>query len=170
MVPLLSFWVTGWGHRIGDVLMTLADRLEADLKKAMRAGDAVRVSTIRLARAAIHNLAIERGRPPTDEEIVEVLRHEMKRRREAIEAYTKGRRDDLVRKESLELAILTEYVPAPLSTDELQRIVVDAIAQVEAKEPRDVGRVMAVVMPKVKGRADGNAVSQLVRELLGAGR
>jgi uncharacterized protein YqeY len=150
--------------------MTLADRLEADLKKAMRAGDAVRVSTIRLARAAIHNLAIERGRPPTDEEIVGVLTHEMKRRREAIEAYTKGRRDDLVRKESLELAILTEYVPAPLSTDELRQIVAEAIAQVQAKDPREVGRVMAVVMPKVKGRAEGSTVSQLVRDLLGAGR
>lgn len=170
MVPLLSFWDTGLGRRTGEALMALADRLEADLKKAMRAGDTVRVSTIRLARAAIHNLAIERGRPPTDEEIVEVLGHEMKRRREAIEAYTKGRRDDLVRKESLELAILTEYVPAPLSTEEIRRIVVDAIAQVQAKDPRDVGRVMSVVMSKVKGRADGNTVSQLVRELLGAGR
>ncbi len=150
--------------------MTLAERLEADLKEAMRAGDAVRVSTIRLARAAIHNLAIERGRAPTDEEIVEVLTHEMKRRREAIEAYTKGRRDDLVRKESLELAILTEYVPAPLSTAELRKMVADAVAQVQAKDPRDVGRVMSVVMPKVKGRADGNTVSQLVREILGAGR
>jgi uncharacterized protein YqeY len=151
------------------MLMTLADRLEADLKKAMRAGDTVRVSTIRLARAAIHNLAIERGRPPTEDEILEVLGREMRRRREAIEAYTKGRRDDLVRKESLELAILTEYVPSPLSTDDLRRIVADAMAQVQAKDPRDMGRVMAVVMPKVKGRADGNAVSQLVRDLLGAG-
>ncbi len=170
MVPLLSFFGAGLGQRTDEALIMLADRLEADLKKAMRAGDAVRVSTIRLARAAIHNLAIERRRPPTDEEIIEVLSHEMKRRREAIEAYTKGRRDDLVRKESLELAILTEYVPPPLSTDELRKIAGDAIAQVQAKDPRDVGRVMSVVMPKVKGRADGNTVSQLVRELLGAGR
>lgn len=150
--------------------MTLADRLAADLKKAMRDGDAVRVSTIRLARAAIHNLAIERGRPPTDEEVIEVLQREMKRRREAIDAFTKGRREDLVRKESLELAILTEYLPPPLSTDELRRIVADAIAQVQAKDPKDMGRVMAVVMPKVKGRVDGNAVSQAVRDLLGAVR
>jgi len=170
MVPLLSFLGTGLLRRTGEALMALADRLEADLKKAMRDADAVRVSTIRLARAAIHNLAIERGRPPTDEEIVEVLRHEMKRRREAIEAYTKGRRDDLVRKESLELAILSEYVPAPVSTDEIRKIVVDAIAQVHAKAPRDGGRGMSVVMSMVKGRADGNTVSQLVHELLGAGR
>jgi uncharacterized protein YqeY len=148
--------------------MTLADRLHEDLKKAMRAGDTLRVSTIRLARAAIHNLTIERGRPPTDDEVVEVLQREMKRRREAIEAYTKGRRDDLVRKESLELAILTEYVPAPLSGDELRVVVADAIAQVQAKDARDIGRVMAAVMPKVKGRADGGAVNQVVRDLLGA--
>ncbi len=149
--------------------MTLADRLAEDLKKAMLAGDTLRVSTIRLARAAIHNLAIERGRPPTDDEVVEVLTREMKRRREAIEAYTKGRRDDLVRKESLELAILTEYVPAPLPADELRVFIADAIAQVQAKDARDIGRVVAVVMPKIKGRADGGTVNQLVRDLL-AGR
>lgn len=146
--------------------MTLADRLAEDLKKAMLAGDALRVSTIRLARAAIHNLTIERGRALTDDEVIEVLGREMKRRREAIEAFTKGGRDDLVRKESLELAILAEYAPAPLSSEELRTLVAAAIAQVQAKDARDTGRVMAVVMPKVKGRADGALVSQLVRELL----
>lgn len=146
--------------------MTLADRLAEDLKKAMLAGDALRVSTIRLARAAIHNLTIERGRALTDEEVIEVLGREMKRRREAIEAFTKGGRDDLVRKESLELAILAEYAPAPLSPEELRTLVAAAIAQVQAKDARDTGRVMAVVMPRVKGRADGALVSQLVRELL----
>src|SRR5207249_4258089 len=92
-------------------LMTLADRLAADMRKALLAGDSLRVSTIRLARASIQNAAIERGRDLTDEEIIEILGREMKRRREAIEAFAKGGRDDLVRKETLELAILTEYVP-----------------------------------------------------------
>ncbi len=146
--------------------MTLADRLAEDLKKAMRAGNALRVSTIRLARAAVHNLTIERGRALTDDEVIEVLGREMKRRREAIDAFTKGGRDDLVRKESLELAILAEYAPAPLSPEELRALVAAAVAQVQAKDARDIGRVMAVVMPKVKGRADGARVSQLVRELL----
>ena len=146
--------------------MMLVDRFAEDLKKAMLAGDTLRVSTIRLARAAIHNMAIERGRPLTDDEVVEVLGREMKRRREAIEAFTRGGRDDLVRKESLELAILAEYTPAPLSPEELRTIVTAAIAQVQAKDARDVGRVMAAVMPKVKGRADGTQVNQLVRELL----
>lgn len=149
--------------------MTLADRLAEDLKKAMRAGDALRVSTIRLARAAIHNMTIERGRALTDDEVIEVLGREMKRRREAIDAFTKGGRDDLVRKESLELAILAEYAPAPLSPEALRTLVAAAVAQVQAKDARDIGRVMAVVMPKVKGRADGAAVSTMVREQLEKG-
>ncbi len=132
----------------------------------MLARDALRVSTIRLARAAMQNAAIERGRDLTDEEVIEVLHREIRRRREAIEAYGKGGRDDLVRKETLELAILTEYVPAPLSPDELRAIVMDAIAQAKANDARDLGRVMALVMPKVKGRADGSAVNQMVRALL----
>src|SRR5207245_8974123 len=100
MGPLLSFW-GATGHKTDEALMTLADRLEADLKKAMRAGDAVRVSTIRLARAAIHNLAIERGRPPNGEEIVEVLGHEMKRRAEAAEGDDKGGCAELAGRQSL---------------------------------------------------------------------
>ncbi len=146
--------------------MTLADRLAEDLRKALRAGDSLRVSTIRLARASMQNAAIERGRDLTDEEVVEILGREMKRRREAIEAFAKGGRDDLVRKETLELAILAEYVPAPLSPADLRTMVAEAITQVQAKDARDMGRVMAAVMPKVKGRADGAAVNQLVRELL----
>ncbi len=146
--------------------MTLADRLAEDLGKALRAGDSLRVSTIRLARASMQNAAIERGRDLTDEEVVEILGREMKRRREAIEAFAKGGRDDLVRKETLELAILAEYVPAPLSPADLRAMVAEAITQVQAKDVRDMGRVMAAVMPKVKGRADGAAVNQLVRELL----
>ena len=146
--------------------MTLTDRLAGDMRKAMLARDALRVSTIRLARAAMQNAAIERGRDLTDEEVIEVLHREIRRRREAIEAYEKGGRADLVRKETLELAILTEYVPAPLSPDELRGFVMDAIAQAKANDARDIGRVMALVMPKVKGRAEGSAVNQMVRALL----
>src|SRR2546428_7127814 len=146
--------------------MTLADRLAADMRTALLAGDSLRVSTIRLARASIQNAAIERGRDLTDEEIIEILGREMKRRRESIEAFAKGGRDDLVRKETLELAILAEYVPAPLSPAELRAMVAEAITQVQAKDVRDIGRVMAAVMPKVKGGAEVRAVNQLARELL----
>lgn len=144
----------------------LADRLQQDLARALRAGDSLRVSTIRLARASIHNEAIERGRVLTDTEVEAVLGREMKRRREAIEAYTKAGRDDLARKESLELAILSEYLPPQLADDELQSLVADAVAKAQAKGPQDTGRVMAVVMPQVKGRADGSRVSQFVRAAL----
>ena len=150
--------------------MTLAERLKTDLDRALRAGDALRVSTIRLARAAIHNAEIERGRVLSDEEIYEILGREVKRRREAIEAFTKGNRDDLVKKELLELAVLTEYLPVALSEDDLRTVIADAVSEVKAKDARDVGRVMAVVMPKVKGRADGKVVDRLVRTLLAGSR
>ncbi len=146
--------------------MTLADRLQEDLHRALRAGDSLRVSTIRLARAAIHNASIERGRALTDAEIEEIITREMKRRREAIAAFGKGGRDDLVQKETLELAILSEYLPPQLSEADLRAIVAEAVAQVSAAGPQDMGRVMGAVMPKVKGRADGGLVSRLVREAL----
>jgi len=146
--------------------MTLADRLQEDLHRALRAGDSLRVSTIRLTRAAIHNASIERGRALTDAEIEEIITREMKRRREAIEAFGQGGRDDLVQKETLELAILSEYLPPQLSEADLRAIVAEAVAQVSAAGPQDMGRVMGAVMPKVKGRADGGLVSRLVREAL----
>jgi uncharacterized protein YqeY len=148
--------------------MGLADRLQQDLHRALRAGDSLRVSTIRLARAAIHNAEIEAGRLLTDAEVEGILGREMKRRREAIEAYTRAAREDLARKEGLELAVLAEYLPPPLSEADLRALVRDAVASVGAHGPQDLGRVMGVVMPKVKGRADGGLVNRLVREALGA--
>lgn len=147
----------------------LAQRLEEDMKTSLRAGNAIRVSTIRLARAAIHNTEIERGRPLTDDEIRDVLSKEAKRRHEAIEMFAKGGRDDLVAKESLELAILTEYLPAALSAEEIRTVVAEAIAQVQAKGRKDIGKVMGVVMPRVKGKADGQTVNRIVQEMLPEG-
>jgi hypothetical protein len=134
----------------------------------MRAGDTLRVSTIRLVRAAAHNVEIERGRALRDEELEAVVAHEAKRRREAIEAFAKGGRDDLVQKESLELVILSEYLPALLSDAELSSVVAETAAGLGARGARDTGKVMAAVMPKVRGRADGAVVSRLVREWLAA--
>jgi hypothetical protein len=125
------------------------------------------VSTIRLARAAIHNAAIERGRDLTDVEIEDIIGREIKRRREAVEAYARGGRDDLARKESLELAILSEYLPPPLPEPELRALIAEAVSQTAAKGPPDIGRVMGILMPKVRSRADGALVSRLVREALG---
>jgi len=145
----------------------LGERLEADLRQALRAGDAVRVSTIRLARAAIKNAEIAKQRPLSEEEIQDILLGEVKRRREAIEAFERGGREDLSRREALEMAVLTQYLPAPLSEEELRRIVAEAVAELGATSPAEVGRVMAVVMPRVRRRAEGAVVSRLVRQALG---
>jgi len=145
----------------------LGEQLEADLRQALRAGDAVRVSTIRLTRAAIKNAEIEKQRPLTDEEIQDILLGEVKRRREAIEAFERGGRDDLSRKEALEMAILTQYLPAPLSEEELRRIIAEVVTELSAASPADTGRVMAAVMPKVRRRAEGAVVNRLVRQALG---
>lgn len=133
----------------------------------MRAGDTVRVSTIRLARAAIKNAEIARRRPLTDEEIQDILLGEVKRRREAIEAFERGGREDLSRREALEMAVLTQYLPAPLSEEELRRIIAEVIAELGAASLAEAGRVMAAVMPRVRRRAEGATVSRLVRQALG---
>ena len=148
--------------------MGLGEQLEEDLRRALRAGDALRVATIRLARAAIKNAEIEKQRPLTDEEIQDILLGEVKRRREAIEAFQRGGRDELAHRESLEMAILTGYLPAPLGEEELRRIIAEVVAELHAATPADVGRVMAAVMPRVRRRAAGAVVNRLVREALRA--
>jgi uncharacterized protein len=122
-----------------------------------------------MARAAIHNASIERGRDLTDPEVEEIIGREIKHRREAIEAYAKGGRDDLAQKESLELAILSEYLPPPLSEMEVRVLVDEAVAMTGAKGPKDMGRVMGVLMPRVRSRVDGALVQRLVRDALGTG-
>ncbi len=146
--------------------MTIAQRLEADLKEALRARDAVRTSTIRLARAAIKNAEIERQRVLTDDETTVILQHEVKRRREAIEGFSRGGRDDLVQKEQLEMAILLGYLPAPLEDDVLRRVVAEVVGQVGATSERDIGRVMGPVMRRVQGWAEGKTIERIVREAL----
>ena len=145
---------------------TIESRLEADLKEAVRARDALRTSTIRLARAALKNAEIDRQRALTDAEVVEVLQREVKRRREAIEGFERGGRDDLVQKEQLEMAILLGYLPAPLDEDELRRVVGEAVKESGATGERDFGRVMGQVMRRVTGRAEGRTVERIVREAL----
>lgn len=147
--------------------MTLSQRLMADLHTALRNRDEVRVSTIRLARAAIHNREIERGRPLSDEEVYEVLRSEVRRRREAIEAYRRGQRDEAARREELEMAVLGEYLPQPVGEAALRALVADAIRETGATSGREAGRAVGVVMRRVRGQADGKTVERLVREALG---
>jgi uncharacterized protein YqeY len=146
--------------------MGLAERLAEDLRRALKNRDEVRVSTLRLARAAVHNLEIERGRPLSDSEVQEVLRREVKRRREAIEAYRRGGREEAARREELEMAVLLEYLPQPLSEAELRALVAEGIRETGAAGPRDAGRVVGWVMSRTQGRAEGKRVAELVQEAL----
>ena len=146
--------------------MTIPSRLDADLKEALRARDALRTSTIRLARAAFKNAEIDRRRPLTEAEAVEIIQREVKRRREAIEAFERGSRPDLVQKEQLEMAILLGYLPPPLTADEIQQLVADVVREVGATTERDFGKVMGQAMRRVAGRADGRAVELAVRQSL----
>jgi len=144
----------------------LKAQLNEDLKSALRSGDKVRTSVIRLLTALIKNREVEKRGPLTDAEAIQAVSASCKQRQEAIEQYRQGGRQDLVDKETAELAILQMYLPAALSPDELQTLVREAIQDAQASSPREMGKVMALLMPKVTGRADGKVVSTLVREML----
>ncbi|WP_022846944.1 MULTISPECIES: GatB/YqeY domain-containing protein [unclassified Desulfurobacterium] len=146
--------------------MGLKERLIKDMKEAMKARDKVKLSTIRMINSLIKNAEIDKRGELTDEEIVSLLQKYAKQRRESIELYEKGGRQDLVEKEKAELAIVESYLPEQMSEDEIRRIVEEAIAGTGASSPKDLGKVMKVVMPKVKGKADGSVVNRIARELL----
>ena len=146
--------------------MSLIARLEEELTAAMKERDVVRRDALRLILNALRSAEKELQRPLHDEEELQVLQRERKRRHEAIEAYESAVRAEQAAIEQRELAVLEEFMPEPLDEDELERIVDDAIAENGATSLRDLGRVMADVMPQVAGRADGSYVSQLVREKL----
>ncbi len=146
--------------------MSLREKLVEDLKAAMRAGDTLKVAVIRLARSEIQNAEIAKARSLTDEELVEVLAREGKRRREAIEQFHKGGRTDLVNKEAAELRILEGYLPQQLSEAEITGIAQEVIAELHATCKADKGKVMSALMQRVRGRADGKLASQVVDRML----
>jgi uncharacterized protein len=146
--------------------MSLIARLEGELKQAMVERDRVRRDALRLILASLRSAEKELQRPLHDDEELQVLQRERKRRVEAVEAYRGAGREEQAAVEEQELAVLEEFMPAPLSEEELEEIIDDAIAEVGATSIRDLGRVMADVMPQVSGRTDGSVVSQLVREKL----
>ena len=146
--------------------MTLIARIEDELTAAMRSRDSARRDALRLILSSLRSAEKELQRPLHEDEELQVLQRERKRRLEAVEAFRAGGRTEQAEAEERELAVLAEFMPAPLSEDELEEIVDNVIAEVGATSMRDLGRVMADVMPQVAGRADGSAVSQLVREKL----
>jgi len=144
----------------------LKAQLVDDLKSALRSGDKLRTSVIRLLMALIKNREVEKRGTLTDAELIQALSASCKQRQEAIEQFRQGHRQDLVDKEAAELLILQAYLPTALGPEELQALVQEAIRESQAASPREMGKVMALLMPKVTGRADGKVVSGLVREML----
>jgi uncharacterized protein YqeY len=146
--------------------MSLIARIEDDLREAMRSRDDSRRDALRLILSSLRSAEKELQRPLHDDEELQVLQRERKRRVEAAEAFRSGGRDEQADAEERELAVLQEFMPEPLSEDEVEEIVDAVIAEVGATSMRDLGRVMADVMPQVAGRADGSVVTQIVREKL----
>lgn len=150
--------------------MNLKESLLKDQMEAMRSHDALRLSVVRMVRAAIANAEIEQGRPLDDAGVLEVIARDAKRHRDTIAEIAKGNRPDLVQKEEAELAILLSYLPRQMSADEVEAHARAAIAQVGAHSPGDMGKVMGVLMPQLKGKADSRMISQVVQALLAAAR
>lgn len=146
--------------------MALTDNLLADMHAAMRAGDVRRRETLRMLRAAIRNEEVARGGPLDEAALIEVLQREAKKRQEPLEMYRRAGRQDLVQEMETELAVIAEYLPEPMSAEEIEAVVREAIAEAGADDPRQLGQVMKLAMPRVKGRADGRQVSELARRLL----
>jgi uncharacterized protein YqeY len=146
--------------------VSLTEQLQADMKTAMREGDAHRRDTLRMAIAAAQNAAKDKRAPLSDEETLEVVGREVKKRRESVAAYQAAGREDLAAREQAEIDILTPYLPEQLSADDIRALARDAVAASGATSPKDMGRVMSQLMPKVKGRADGKVVSAIVNEEL----
>ncbi len=146
--------------------MTLITEIKTQLEDAMREGDAARRDALRLILSSLQGAEKELQRTLSEDEELQVLQRERKKRLEAAEAFRNAGREEQAEKEEDELDVLEEFMPEPMSEDELEEIVDDVIAEVGATSMRDIGRVMADVMPQVAGRADGSAVSQIVREKL----
>lgn len=147
--------------------MSIKEQLTADMKEAMKAHEKERLSVIRSARGAIRQAEIDGGHTELDDAaVIGVLSKEVKMRKDSIEEFKKGDRQDLVEKTQAEIDVLMKYLPEQLGEDEVKALVKEAVAKVGAKTPKDMGKVMGVLMPKVKGRADGKMVNQLVRSML----
>jgi uncharacterized protein YqeY len=146
--------------------MSLLLDIERDFKDAFKRSDKVRVSVLRMAKAAMKNRQIEKGEELSDEDVLSVLSTMAKQRRESIEQFSRGGREELASKEKEELVIILSYMPAQMGPDEIDQIIREAISETSAQGLQDLGKVMRIVMPRTKGAADGKAVNQRVRELL----
>jgi uncharacterized protein YqeY len=146
----------------------LQEKLMEEMKEAMKSGDPLKVSVIRMLRASIKNKEIEKGKGQllTDVDVMELIMSSIKQHKDSIEQFAKGRRDDLVEKEQKELDLLQKFLPQPLTPQELEQKIREAIQASGAMGIKDMGKVMKIAMPQLVGRAEGSAVSKLVKDLL----
>src|SRR5512139_1243121 len=147
--------------------MGLREKIDGDIKDAMKAGAKDKVSALRMLSAALKNKQIEKRAPLTDGEVQDTVRSLIKQRKDSIEQFAKGGRQDLVDKETAEVAFLEVYLPQQLAKDEVEKIVREIIAQTGAQGAKDMGKVMKALMPVLAGRADNKLVSELVKHALG---
>jgi uncharacterized protein YqeY len=148
--------------------MGLTEKVGSDITAAMKARDAARLSALRMLKAAIMNKGVEKGRDLEDAEVLQVVSSLVKQRRDSIEQFAKAGRTDLVDKETAEIVVLEHYLPPAASADEIDVAVADAIAETGAGSPKDMGKVMKAVMPKLAGKnVDGRTVNDAVRRKLG---
>jgi len=147
--------------------MGLRDQIDVDIKSAMKSGAKDKVSALRMLSAALKNKQIEKRAPLVDGEIVDTVRSLIKQRKDSIEQFAKGGRQDLVDKEAAEVAVLEVYLPQQMAREEIEKIVRDVIAQTGAQGAKDMGRVMKALVPLLAGRADNKLVSELVKSSLG---
>jgi len=146
--------------------MNLAEQLNEDMKQAMKAGEKFRLSTIRMVRASIKNQEIELRRPLNDDEVLQVVSRDLKQRRDSLQDFERAGREDLVEQMKGEIEIISQYLPKQLNEEEIKAIVMQTIQETGASSKADMGKLMGALMPKVKGRADGKLVNQLVQQVL----
>ena len=149
--------------------MQLTDKVNTQITAAMKAKDAPRLSTLRMLKAAMVNKGVEKGRDLEDAEVLQVISSLVKQRRDSVEQFSKAGRTDLAEKETAEIAVLDEYLPPAATAEEIDAAVAAAVTETGAVSPKDIGKVMKAVMPKLAGKnADGRTISESVRRKLGA--
>ncbi|OZB91675.1 GatB/YqeY domain-containing protein [Paenibacillus sp. XY044] len=146
--------------------MNLSERLNEDMKQAMKSKDKFKLSTIRMVRSTIKNLEIDLKRTLDDNEVLDILSREIKQRKDALQEFQKADREDLAEHAKAEIEIIGQYLPAQLSEEEIKVIVQQTIQETGASSKADMGKVMGALMPKVKGRSDGKLVNQVVQQFL----
>lgn len=150
----------------GCFKMTLNEQLTQDLKDAMKAKDKTKLNVVRMIKTSLTNAKIKKGADLTEEDQLQVLSTEMKQRKDSLAEFEKGGREDLIAEVKSEMAIVETYLPKPLTKEELSAVISETITETGATSMKDMGKVMSTLMPKVKGRADGGQINQIVKELL----